>query len=222
MSEYRAPRRLVVLGRNSKVWSALAGSTLLADVPLVALGHAELDDFGFQPGDHVWVFSYSRSADENRALLQILGQQQGIRVTYVSSASTNVTTLTRCYNYPAVKQQASEDAARLCAARVINIGWFYTDVAQLPAGRTAATSVHELAAAMLDDPKEVPGNLFRMVDRPFSGVPEHAMYRLYGVLLKASGRFPCALRPLDLVLRMVGMRWYGYLYLSNRLWSTTI
>ncbi|NUU03203.1 hypothetical protein [Herbaspirillum robiniae] len=222
MSEQRHTQRLVILGRNSKVWMALKEFPTLAGIPVVAIGHAELKGFDFLPGDNVWVLSYSRSADENRALLEILALQPNINVIYVSSASTNVTTLTRCYNYPSVKQQAREDAVRLCAARVINIGWFYSDISELPAGRTAATSVGELAAAMLAEPAADDVNLFKMIDRPFSGAMEHALYRLYGALLGASGRFPCLLRPLDLVLRTVGLRWYGYLYLSNRLWSSTI
>lgn len=218
-------QRLIVLGRNSKVWASLNKSPLLANIPIVAIGHAELPHFAFRSGDKVWVFSYSHSVNENRLLLETLARQQNISITYISSASTNVTTITRCYNYPTVKQQAQEDAVRLCAARIINIGWFYSNVTELPAGRTAATSVDELALTMQSPNNATTGhivNLFSLVDRPFESQLEKVLYQLYGILLKGSGRYPCLLRPVDLILRMVGMRWYGYLYLSNSLWFTTI
>lgn len=224
MNESLPRGRLVVLGRHSKVWAALSASSLLEGLDVSAIGHAELAQFAFRPGDHVWVLSYSRSPEQNRALLEQLARHAGLQVSYISSASTNVTRLTRCYSYPSVKQQAQEDARRLCAARIVNIGWFYRQEQELPAGRTAATSVAELAALMRagSAPTQETVNLFRMIERPFRGAAERALFRLYGVLLGASGRFPCLLRPLDLVLRTLDMRWYGYLYLSNRLWSTTI
>jgi len=224
MTEHPPPQRVVVLGRNSKVWRALKESPLLVGIPIVAIGHAELQNFAFRPGDKVWVFSYSRSVNENRVMLEILARQQDISVIYISSASTNVTSLTRCYNYPTVKQLAREDAVRLCTARIVNIGWFYADTTELPAGLTAATSVDALAMAMrsADGVPSMIVNLFHMVDRPFRSQLEKALYRLYGVLLKGCGSYPCLLRPVDLLLRIVGMRWYGYLYLSNRLWFTTI
>lgn len=224
MTEHALAQRVVVLGRNSKVWALLKESPFLTELSSVAIGHAELSDFEFRSGDNVWVFSYSRSIKENKRLIEILARQPDISVIYVSSASTNVTDFTRCYKYPMVKQQARDYAVKICAARVVNIGWFYADVSELPAGRTAATSVDMLARAMHKG-NAASGqiiNLFDMVDRPFISVFEKSLYQIYGLLLKVCGHYPCFLRPLDFLLRMIGMRWYGYLYLSNSLWFTTI
>ena len=49
---------------------------------------------------------------------------------------------------------------------------------------------------------------------------EALLYRLYGRLQALCGSRPCLLRPLDLLLRGLGMRWYGYTHLSNRLWTS--
>lgn len=217
-------QRLIVLGRNSKVWALLKESQLLSDLSIVAIGHAELLNFKFCHGDNVWVFSYSRSTQENRLLLEILSRQQNISVVYISSASTNVTSLTGCYSYPTVKQQAMKDAVRLCGACVVNIGWFYANPAELPSGNTAATSVDALAMAMrsVDADIQQTVNIFQMIDRPFASKFEKFIYQFYGAMLMACGRYPCLLRPIDFLLRAVGMRWYGYLYLSNNLWSMTI
>ncbi len=55
-----------------------------------AIGHRELKTFEFRATDRVWVLSYSRLADENRAILHTL-QRAGVnQVIYVSSSSTIV------------------------------------------------------------------------------------------------------------------------------------
>lgn len=224
MSDAIQSKRLIILGKNSKVWALLKKSNNLAELPIFAIGHDDIGDFEFFPLDQIWVLSYSRVPSENYFLLKKLSNINNISVFYVSSASTNVNSITQCYNYPKIKHQAQEDAVSLCNARVITIGLFYEAVTELPSGLTAATSVQQLALAMrnIDNHSAQSVNLFRMVDRPFSTYFEKILYVLYGQLVKRCGRFPCLLRPIDLVLRLVGMRWYGYLYLSNKLWSTTI
>ena len=64
-------------------------------------------------------------------------------------------------------------------------------------------------------------HLFHVVSRPFAGDIERLLYRVYGRLIMALRRYPCALRPIDMLLRALRMRWYGYVYLSNRLWIST-
>jgi hypothetical protein len=224
MSDTILSKRLIILGKNSNVWRLLKKSNFLAELPIFPIGHDDVGKFEFLPLDQIWVLSYSRLASENYLLLKKLSNINNISVFYVSSASTNVNSITQCYKYPKIKQQAQEDAVSLCNARIITIGLFFEDVTELPSGLTASTSVHQLAVAMrnIDNHPEQPANLFKMVDRPFSTSFEKILYVLYGRLLKRCGGFPCLLRPIDLVLRLVGMRWYGYLYLSNKLWSTTI
>jgi hypothetical protein len=216
--------RMVVVGRNSKVWKALASSTYFNDITVCAIGHAQLKTFGFQPGDQIWIFAYSRSQDENLSLLKILAEYEFLEITYISSASTNVTNITRCYSYPTIKHHAEVAAKEVCSARVVTIGLIYSDFNELPAGRTAATSLKELAKLMRysngAEKKDI--RLFDMVERPFRGKVERLIFHLYGKILSSTGRFPCLLRPIDVCLRLFNMRWYGYLYLSNRLWSTMI
>lgn len=224
MSDATFSKRLIILGKNSKVWALLKKSKFLTELPITPISHEDVNNFEFLPFDQIWVLSYSRVAGENYLLLKKLSYIKNISIFYVSSASTNISSITQCYNYPKVKQQAQEDAVSLCNARIITIGWFYEAVTELPSGLTAATTVDQLAVAIrnIDSHWEQSVNLFKMVDRPFSTSFEKTLYLLYGELIKICGRFPCLLRPIDLVLRMLGMRWYGYLYLSNKLWSTTI
>jgi len=225
-----AAQRDVFVGRHSSVWRALAAHPLLAqrqaNRQVLAIGHRELGEFAFERGDRVWLLSYSRRAAQNRAMLAQLQGAGVAELIYVSSSSTIVCTMTRCYAYPRLKQQAELEALALPNARVLTLGQVVAQAPQLPAGASMATLVDELAAFVIQpDWPEQGGRrkrLMRLVQRPFATNIEAGAYRGYGWLMWAVGRWPCLLRPLDALLRALGWRWYGYVFLSNRLWTATI
>ena len=217
--------REIVVGRNSKVWSALARDAAIAGRFTHALSHRELRDFTFEPADRVWVFAYSRDPEQNRAMLALLERAWVAAVVYVSSASTIVERVTRCYEYPRVKALAEAEARVRLQAFVLTLGLVHEAADELPAGLNAATSMESLRRFMLQ-PEWDEGDgrtrlLFEPRPRPFGGGLESVAYRVYGVLQRACGAWPCALRPLDYLLRACGWRWYGYIHLSNHLWYST-
>ena len=220
------PVREVVLGHGSLVWRTLARDPAFAARFGATLGHRELAQFAFTAHDRVWVFAYARKPAQNDALLARL-RAAGVReVIYVSSSSTIVARVTHCYAYPRAKLLAETRALQLPNARVLTLGLMHTQPRELPAGANIATSYAQLAAFMsapqwpLADPRRKP--LFSIVHRPFGGAIERAAYRAYGALLARAGSRPCWLRPLDVLLRLAGRRWYGYTHLSNRLWISTM
>ncbi len=227
MSDLTVPEnnnRQIILGRNSKIWATLERNPKISAGNFIAIGHRDLPEFSFRNTDTVWVFSYSKSAQENKQLLQKLGQAKISQVVYISSASTNVVPHTRCYRYPTAKYLAEKDASQLCGARIVKIGVFYSAENELPKGLTAATSADELIDFMLHPSwkeNDQATHLFRLLDAPFESKTEHTLFQIYGFLMSVCKSYPCLLRPLDVVLRALNMRWYGYLYLSNKLWSTT-
>ncbi len=218
--------REVFVGRHSKVWQALSRREELARRQPVAIGHADLAGFAFTRGDRGCLLSYSRRPSENRAMLESIARAGVAELVYVSSSATIVDAVTRCYEYPRVKQVAEHDALALPAARVLTIGLVYEDPAELPGGNCVATSVAELAAFVAaPDWPDAAGRrklLLRFVQRPFRHGLERGAHAAYGRLMRWAGAFPCVLRPVDLMLRALGARWYGYTFLSNRLWSSTI
>lgn len=218
--------RDVFVGRHSKVWQALSRREELAPRQAIAIGHAELPGFAFNSGDRVWLLSYSHRPPENRAMLESIARARVAELVYVSSSATIVDAVTRCYEYPRVKREAEQAALALPATRVLTIGMVYEDLAELPGGSCAATSLAELAAFVATpDWPDAAGRrklLLRIVRRPFRHGLERGAYAAYGRLMEWAGAFPCVLRPLDLLLRALGARWYGYTFLSNRLWSSTI
>lgn len=219
-------RRDIVLGSNSVVWRRLSADARIAKRVVHAIGHRDMAAFEFTANDRLWVFSYSRREDENSALLARLCEAGVAEIIYLSSSSTCVAAKTSCYEYPRVKRQADLRVTEMPNGRVLTVGLIYGAEEELPAGENVATSIRELAEFMLA-PNWPAGNgnrknLLRAVKRPFSNRLEKILYRSYGAAIMAAGRYPCLLRPIDLILRSLGMRWYGYVYLSNRVWISTI
>ncbi len=220
------PVRDVFIGCHSKVWQTLSRHAVVAERLPQAIGHRDVGSFGFTDRDRVWILSHSREPAQNSALLDRLRHAAVQEIVYVSSSSTIVSVVTDCYAYPRVKGRAEREALALPAAKVLTIGMMYEGPMQLPGGANVATSFDELAAFVVapDWPEEGGRRktLLRVVRRPFGSTWEHRTYRCYGRLLRWAGGLPCLLRPLDVVLRACGIRWYGYVYLSNRLWISTI
>lgn len=190
------------------------------------MGHADLTEFQFTAHDRVWVLSYSRDARDNSAMLERLGAAGVGEIVYVGSSSAVVARSTDCYSYPTAKLQAELRALELPHAKVLTIGLMHDHARELPAGPSVATSFDELAQFMANPAWPDDGGrrkvLLRAITNPFAGALERAAYLGYGALMSATGSHPCLLRPADAVLRLLGIRWYGYTFLSNRLWISTI
>ena len=213
--------RIVVIGRGSNVWHRLRERPSLQWVNRLAIGHSEIGDTSFMATDVVWILAYSRRASENRAMFELLSASNIGRCIYVSTATANVVDITSCYNYPSVKARAECDARELLNAQVVRIGLVYHQPSELPPGNNAATSLDELSEAIagtLGSHAPPRTNLFRSVTRPFPSLRDRALFEAYGRLIRRFRRRPCLLRPVDIILRAAGIRWYGYLYLSNWLW----
>ena len=216
--------RRILIGRNSRLWQQLAADQAVAARFDTALSHSDMASFGFQPDDEIWVLSYSRDEQENQALIDLIGPDHIGRVIYFSTATANVTAITNCYQYPRVKARAAAyAAAQLRSAVIVHLGYVYAQLSDVPSGTTAAVSQRELAQFFRDGPAANTDavRLFEMIERPHGSGVEKAAHAIYDALQRLCGGFPCLLRPLDVAIRAAGWKWYGYINLSNRLWSST-
>jgi hypothetical protein len=217
--------REVIIGRNSQVWNVVRNNPQIASRFSVEISHADVVGFRFTARDRVWVFAYSRIEAENSRLLGALQTAQVSQVVYVSTATANVTALTRCYEYPRVKKQAEEEARRRVNARILTLGLVVHDVRHLPPGLNAVTFYDRIESFLLlpqwPEKDSTQTRLFEMVTVPFDSYWELQAYSAYNWVQWALRRWPCVLRPVDFLLRLFGVRWYGYINLSNRLWATT-
>ena len=101
-----ARNREVILGRHSRVGRALQVHPLLGARPHSVIGHRDLPSFSVEPGDRIWVLSYSREPAQNTVRRVQLRLASASEIVYVSSSSTIVCGTTLCYGYPRVKHQA--------------------------------------------------------------------------------------------------------------------
>lgn len=220
MKESPTPR-LVIVGRNSKVWKALRQH--FSFDTLIEESHASVAGLRLMPDDRVWIFAFSRVDEENEALVRGLKEAGAKQVWYVSTATANVAEQTGCYSYPRAKKAAEGMAAAILGAQIVRFGLVYRDEDQIPSGISATTSlasIYQALHASLGVAPEVPTNLFERHEQEFSNSIEKVAYRLYGAVIARLPN-PCLLRPVDLLLRLLGWKWYGYVYLSNRSWFST-
>lgn len=217
--------REVVVGKNSAIWRVLSHDDRIRSRFQIALGHGDIANERFGPNDRLWVFSYSRKGSENRAFLERLKSAGASNIIYFSSATTNVTEITSCYNYPSVKKDAEVFARDKLGAYVVSLGVLFEALDDLPAGTTIATHFDDLIRFMLSPtwPADTKQRvlLFQPVKRPFSTRLEEVTFNMYARAINATGRWPCVLRPFDFLCRALGYRWYGYVYLSNKAWLST-
>ena len=215
--------REVILGKGSQIWQTLRQRTDMAERFKHSIGHAELKQFEFTSADRVWVLAYSTAPEDNTAMLQHLQQAGVAEIVYITSSSTIIAPLTNCYAYPRAKKIAEDEAMGIPQCKVLTLGLVVAAESELPAGSNAVTTINEIATFFLHPRWSVEGgkraHLLRIVQRPFRHRPEQALYEAYGWLMRKLVRRPCLLRPLDLILRTIGIRWYGYTFLSNHLWT---
>lgn len=217
--------RILFIGKNSSIWQRLSQDPAWIDGIGPVLGHADVAGFDFQPDDQVWIFSYSRVNAENIALFEQLKERGARQVYYVSTASSNVMQITSRFTYPRAKSVAAEAAQRILGARTVLLGYVVENLSESPSGWAAIVTLDELSAAMRgyggSFTSGAPIRLFTMREAPFRSRLEAVLYHCYFRLAFALGRYVFLLRPVDIILRALGYRWYGYFGMSNHLWSTT-
>jgi len=216
--------REILIGCNSLIWQSLSRRPDIRNAIPHAIGHKDVKSFTFEPSDRVWILSYSRISAENFLLLGLLKSARVRQVVYFSSAATNVTRVTRCYRYPSAKTEAANYAKEQLNAAVVLLGLVYSERSELPGGKCAAVSIDDVAAFLLAPPimsSKHDIRLFCIIETPFGSILEKTLHAAYSNIQRLTGRFPCILRPVDLILRMIGWRWYGYQNLSSRLWNLT-
>lgn len=215
--------RIVVIGRNAEVWRRLSAFKQLESAH--AISYRDINALQLEEDDCVWIMSYSRDHSENIQLFKALHHRctHSVHIVYVSTATANVAEVTSCYKYPRAKSEAEAEASKILDAIIIRIGLVYENSSELPAGQTAATPLAHLAELMAGAaPKRTgqPIACYQMIMCPFRSDIEASLYSIYGRLMHLTGSWPCLLRPLDLGLKLARMRWYGYLFLSNKLLAT--
>ena len=217
-------RNLVIVGSNSRVWQRVRRSDSARFDRVAAIGHAAVPNWSFRADDEVWVLSYANSERGNSELLDALAARGVGRMVYVSTVSTRVCEVTSFYRYPRIKLAAERHARAVHGATVVVLGLVCADQREAPAGLSMVTWLSELADLMHDGIRQDQVGttilLAKPVHQPFCSRFEEIMYRCYGQLIGACGPWPFLLRPLDLVLKHLGCRWYGYFRVGNQLWTS--
>lgn len=207
-----------IIGKNSSVCKRLAKKIPLENYRF--LGHQDISDVTFQQNDVLFIFSYSLNRQVNADFLTSIHKRGGKNIVLMSSVASKVATLTQCYNYPTIKYMSEELVLEKLGGVVIQLGSVVEDSRELPSGTNYCTTLDELAD-FINQYQPSPSRairLFSVIDIPFKSQLDAFLYRSYQVLINRLNRYPCLLRPVDLLLKLSGYRWYGYTALLKKVW----
>lgn len=215
--------RNIIIGKNSKVWKWLKSiDSELNDSSYIAISNIDIENFDFKESDLVWIFSYSIKTEGNRKLINRLSTTKAKKFVYVTSATTVILDKIKCYKYPKVKYEAEVLAQKKLGAKKLSIGIVYQNTTDLPSGINIVTKIEDIAQFIKHpvwDTNDA-NYLFTSYEQPFKSKLEKVCYNIYNNLMTIFSKNPCILRPIDLLLKIAGYNWYGYVYKSNKKWNS--
>lgn len=224
-------KNVLVVGSNSSLWAALCESPILQNqnsgINFFAVSSRDI--YGLSPElfqfsfSHAVVFSYSRKLEENMKLLRNL-RLLVRNVIYISTCSVIAANKGYLYTYPRAKREVevfARDSNLFECLRILRLGMVEgTFDADSMTGRFKYTSlemiVREIERSCSNDRTKVSfENLYVSAERPFDSRMEELCFKIYCRMLQWNFVMGVVMRPLDVVFRALGWRWYGYNCLVN-------
>lgn len=222
-SEEKDVPRILVVGRNSKVWSLIKETEIIKNniYRIVSVSSREVYELScnllFDRFDYVVILSYSMDEKENRKLLHN-ARFFSPRLIYISTCSVKAYDMGYHYKYPKVKRLAENYARNsniFDRVVVIRLGILKgTIIERNMRGRYKVTSPEELASAICfpscrGSYFEI-NNLYKDSEREFSNKKERIFFSVYRRIILFHPFMMFVMRPLDLLLRKLSWNWYGY------------
>lgn len=220
---------ILIVGSNSRVWAAL--SAHIDNQKLKKNFHAvsSQDIFDLSPSllrrsfSRAVVFSYSRDLAENMKLLRNL-RLFVPSVIYISTCSVIAADRGYPYKYPRVKRAVeifARDSKLFECLHIIRLGmvegtfepgslkgiYKYTTLAMI--AQFIQTPVCQNRTSVRFQ------NLYRIVENPIGHGLESLCFKCYRRAILFHPVMGAMLRPVDLIFRALGWRWYGYSFIAN-------
>jgi hypothetical protein len=214
-------KSLLIIGKNSKIWNKIK-KDIKKNRVITEISHDQLRFLKKQKRfDEIWIFGYSINVNENYDLLHSAVSIKYKKCFYFSSKTTNICQVTKDYKYPMIKKISEDFLKRYNNTYIVRLGLVYGKTSDIPGGGSYVTSYKEIIKFINQDKRRIWYNkdidLAKLIIKNFSSEFERAVYKLYGLILMSGLFRPILLRPIDLILRLIGWRWYGYFYLSNNI-----
>ena len=204
--------RKIIIGKNSNLYKNYKNDFLsFFDF---AISHNEIASFHFLPNDFIFVLSYPRSISGIKKMVILMKQLKNNKILLLSTCSAILNNITSCYYYPKIKflqeKYFSKTFHNLIIFRVGTVirkndydNYYGLCVIN---DKVFFRMIREFIKR---NPKEQLVTRFDILDFKGSFFESH-LYDIYCRLIFSLIPFPCILRPLDVILRLFNIRWYGY------------
>ena len=218
---------LVVVGSNSKAWKCLRRDSDVICRVYESVIELQTRDLFVQhvedkasrctaPVD-VLIFSFSPIMLDNLCLMHACTTQfSTANIVYISSLSVRANSVCRHYNYPKMKAECEKLASEfnfkiLRLANVAASEQVYVEISKCHLGYY--TTAHELLGGIAECHKNALVEAY--AKRQKSGVPLWLtpIYLVYSTLYRLNPSLLIVMRPIDVLLRKLGSKYYGYNYI---------
>lgn len=189
---------ILIIGSNSKIIK-LIGTFCNAD--LVSHSNIPLN------GDYksAYIFSYSSDKKENKSLLDKVHNLNIANTVYISSITAGIHERYH-FKYPAIKRYCEILAAER-GFNIVRIGLIVETMKHVPKyGTFAITEINEIVNMINNNESSCKDPEIKF----FGGKITKLFEKIYLKVLILLGPFSFLMRPLDLILKIIGHSWYGY------------
>jgi len=211
--------RKIIIGKNSNLYKEFKKE--FDEIFDLAISHKDLHNFVIKKTDIYFILSYGQSEKEMSQLLSEVIKIKQNNVILLSTTAIIVSKYSKCYAYPKLKMmQENFFSAKMSnfiiyrvgtvlrknnlyhnrGTCVLNSDLFFRTLKKLLSGEFVCQVVEEYEFVRIE-----------------KNTLESIIYFIYTVTIRLFYKFPCVLRPIDLILKILNYRWYGYGALSLKL-----
>ena len=203
---------VILIGKNSNLYKNYKDSfNSFVDI---AISASDLESYSFNENDSLIILSYGKSKKSIDLLAYNLSSLNVKFFLLISTCTTVVLEKTKCYAYPAIKQyQERLFVQKLKNVSILSVGTIVDEKADKEHHGTCITKATVFFKICEDIIRSTQSKKY-LVEYEFSKFSnessvEYKIFRAYKSLITLLP-LPCLLRPLDILLKYFGCKWYGY------------
>jgi hypothetical protein len=205
--------RYILIGCNSKLYNNFKRN--FNKLVQFSISHKEIHTFLFRENDIVIVLSYGKNKQKNKEFYKNLSKINVGLFIILSTTSSYLANKIKCYEYPSNKLYIENLAIKLLKRHVViragvivnrRMSEEFQGLIQTPISKLIKT-LKELKNIR---PVKILINLGQFKDFKNKNSIEYYFYLKYKLLIH-NLKYPCIIRPLDLILKVFfSYKWYGY------------
>jgi len=213
--------KTLIIGKNSRLVNQLGINKKNNIIKLISHSDIQNELNSGVVYKNIFLFSFSYKMQENMSMIEKIKLFSVESEVYIiSSTSVFAYRISPFYKYPGIKSKMDSYAISN-GFHILRIGYVVDDERSLNSGEYLITHPNDICD-FIDSPlkasKSRAVDLFKYVNLPMN-IFYKIFYSVYLFALFHLGRYAFVLRPVDLILKVAGVKWYGYNALGVIYWK---